>query len=534
MGTNSSQTSKVTYTGGVRSKGGTGPVKRFDKPKDAYNDLYTDVHKKLNGGSSWVKPNLPIVQYIEKFAPKEDSNDPKSYTNTMVSYFNQKLKENNSTFKVGKDTTLGTIKKELIAANLDPEHEFTKAHLKVEDPKVLRDLNKPAPIIPVIKQEPPRTTKEIIKNINVPKNNETETTKSAVEITTDKVVDYVKKPLGSILVKAADLIKKIESSPINGEQPTKSELKELLTSDISLGQKVNTIVNGIQKNLIQEPIANIESWYDEHFSNDKTVYPDASVSKIKKAAAIEKIKSAKDQIYKIEKQNQVKKYFEELPAITKNDNYNLDKLTFGSRNKKDNSEVSTKGVILQTLNPIVDNISKLQPFQLKQQLIALDKKSGKISFPDSIEKLPKNSVFTTANKFVVTDFDASQKTKDTKNGTGTWFPTLITKEGEKLPYAVGASMSDNTRNEGLYGGKMLLISEDGKHKQLFFGSVAKLQKNFYTFKQKTNSNEVSLIQLDQGSYNRIVTPNNGKMTKKDWENYDAKNVSGGHAFYITN
>ena len=95
-------------------------------------------------------------------------------------------------------------------------------------------------------------------------------------------------------------------------------------------------------------------------------------------------------------------------------------------------------------------------------------------------------------------------------------------------------MSDNNRNEGLYGGKMLLISEDGKHKQLFFGSVAKLQKDFYTFKQKTNSNEVSLIQLDQGSYNRIVTPSNGKMTKKDWQDYDAKNVSGGHAFYITN
>ena len=142
MDPNSSQTSKITYTGGVRSEGGTGPIKRFNIPKEAYNDLYNDIHKKLNGGSSWVKPNLPIIQYIEKFAPKEDNNNPESYTNTMINYFNQKLKNNNSTFKVDKDTTLGTIKKELIAANLVPEHIFTEAHLQIEDPKVLKNLNK--------------------------------------------------------------------------------------------------------------------------------------------------------------------------------------------------------------------------------------------------------------------------------------------------------------------------------------------------------------------------------------------------------
>jgi hypothetical protein len=308
----------------------------------------------------------------------------------------------------------------------------------------------------------------------------------------------------------------------------------LLASDIPLGQKVNTITNGIAKNLIQEPIANIESWYDENFGKDESKYPDASVSKIKMQAAIERIKAAKDKTYALKKKMEVDNYFNKLPAMEAENQYNLDKLTFNNRNKRDTKEVNTKGVILQTINPIVDNVSKLKDFQLNQQLIALDKTTGKMSFPKSTKELPKNSVFTTANKFVVADFDANQKTKDEKNGTGTWFPTLLTKDGKKVPYTVGASKDDNERNQGLYGGKMLIISEDGKHKQLFFGSVGKLQKDFYTFKQKTNSNEVTIIQLDQGSYNRVVTPANNKMTQKDWESYDAKNTSGGHAFYITN
>lgn len=136
MGTNTSQSSKkVTYTGGVRGKDGA--IKRFDNPTDAYNDLYTDIHAKLNGKSSWVKPNTKIGDYISKFAPKEDNNDPVNYSNHVVKYFNSRL----SNALITNDSTLSQIKNYLIAEGLDPEREFVTAHLQIEDPKVLKDLN---------------------------------------------------------------------------------------------------------------------------------------------------------------------------------------------------------------------------------------------------------------------------------------------------------------------------------------------------------------------------------------------------------
>lgn len=137
MDKNTSQTSGVKYTGGVRSSGGTGSIKRFDTPKEAYNDLYKDIHAKLNGSSSWVKPNTTIGSYISKFAPKEDNNDPESYSAHMVKYFNSKLGEN----KITNNSTLSEIKNALISKGLNAEHEFTKAHLGIEDPKVLKALN---------------------------------------------------------------------------------------------------------------------------------------------------------------------------------------------------------------------------------------------------------------------------------------------------------------------------------------------------------------------------------------------------------
>ena len=136
MEKNSQQSSKVIkYTGGVRDK--QGEIQRFDNAKDAYNNLYHDVHAKLNGGSSWVKPNTTLETYISKFAPKEDGNNPKTYTNHMVDYFNKILKNK----IINSTTTLNEIKNSLLAEGFDAEHEFTKAHLGIEDPKVLNELN---------------------------------------------------------------------------------------------------------------------------------------------------------------------------------------------------------------------------------------------------------------------------------------------------------------------------------------------------------------------------------------------------------
>lgn len=140
MGSDSQNTTAIntkgSYTSGVRSSGGSGPVKRFDNPKDAYNDSYEDIYAKLNGKSSWVKPDTTISQYINKYAPKEDNNDPNSYMNHAVKYFNKLLGD-----VVSISTTLGEVKNLLLQKGLNPEHEFTKMHLLIEDPKVIKNLN---------------------------------------------------------------------------------------------------------------------------------------------------------------------------------------------------------------------------------------------------------------------------------------------------------------------------------------------------------------------------------------------------------
>lgn len=142
MESNTSNSPKVEYTGGVRDlKTAGSPIKRFSTPQEAYNDLYNDIHKKFNGGSTWVKPETTLAEYISKFAPKEDNNNPTSYTQKMAERLNTKLKEAGSNTVITKDSSLGSIKEALIKAKLDPEHVITEAHLKTEDPKVLRDLN---------------------------------------------------------------------------------------------------------------------------------------------------------------------------------------------------------------------------------------------------------------------------------------------------------------------------------------------------------------------------------------------------------
>jgi hypothetical protein len=79
---------------------------------------------------------MSLSDYIHRYAPAKDKNDPVKYTNDMVNRFNQVIGRN----VITKDTSLGELKEALIEAGLDPEHTITKAHLQTEDPRVLKDL----------------------------------------------------------------------------------------------------------------------------------------------------------------------------------------------------------------------------------------------------------------------------------------------------------------------------------------------------------------------------------------------------------
>ena len=104
---------------------------------------------------------MSIWDYIHKYAPAKDKNDPVKYTNDMVNRFNQAIGSN----VITKDTSLGELKEALLEAGLDPEHTITRAHLQTEDPSVLKALdsqsNTPAKKVnePKKKVEPPKVAR---------------------------------------------------------------------------------------------------------------------------------------------------------------------------------------------------------------------------------------------------------------------------------------------------------------------------------------------------------------------------------------
>ena len=206
MVTNTSNSSKeVTYTGGVRDLKTKGnPIKRFDNPVDAYNDLYEDIHAKFNGGSTWVKPETTIEGYIHKFAPKEDQNDPASYTQHMIERLNTDLKSAGSNTVITNTSTLGDIKSKLIAAGIDPEHAFTKAHLKTEDPKVLKAL-----LNQKVLNNEPSSKLQSANTQGVTPNKTIITSKVETKSTNNKPIE-VKKVNNSKTLTTNDLVKKTD------------------------------------------------------------------------------------------------------------------------------------------------------------------------------------------------------------------------------------------------------------------------------------------------------------------------------------
>jgi hypothetical protein len=80
---------------------------------------------------------MSLWDYIHKYAPAADKNNPVKYTQDMVDRFNRVIGEN----VITKDTSLGELKESLSQAGLDPEHTITRAHLQTEDPSVLKALD---------------------------------------------------------------------------------------------------------------------------------------------------------------------------------------------------------------------------------------------------------------------------------------------------------------------------------------------------------------------------------------------------------
>jgi len=149
--TNSSKNTTKTFTSGVRSAGGSGPLLKFDTAQKAYDNSLKDVTAKFNGGSSWTKPEMPLITYISTYAPASDKNDPVAYTKHMVDRFNQVLGKD----VINSNTTLIELKQAIKDKGLNPEKTITEAHLSLENPAVLKELK-------LNSSTPKSNTKEVV------------------------------------------------------------------------------------------------------------------------------------------------------------------------------------------------------------------------------------------------------------------------------------------------------------------------------------------------------------------------------------
>lgn len=107
-------------------------------------------------------------------------------------------------------------------------------------------------------------------------------------------------------------------------------------------------------------------------------------------------------------------------------------------------------------------------------------------------------------------------------------PTLSTDKGKT---DIGVETKDDTSKYGdVSGGKLLLTDENGNYR-IISGSVDRLKEEFNKTKKDFGANKLTVIQLDNGTFNRGYNPVNGSTSKKDLVNYDTQNNKGGHFMY---
>lgn len=551
----STAVNKGSYTSGIRSEKGKGPVKRFNNPKDAYNDSYKDVHDKLNGKSSWVTPDTTVDEYIHRYAPKEDNNDPESYAQHAIGYFN-KLLGNNS---INLNSELGDIKDLLISKGFDPEHEFTRMHLRMEDPSVLEDLGK------TVTAKPEPKTPQIFAPKTQPQLNPNPTF-TASPFATPKVTQtkpQPQEPVDSRFRVLPEVLPKIEQPKTVTETKDPNFVEKVWTylfeSDVPI-KETNKIKEAADGNPTE----------DEEFvaSNDSNVAltPKATpkLSNIRKVAEDPKIKQRKIEDENFTKNIGYSKVNDKVYKGKSYKNLNLgsyskmivdmsDGITvaYQPRNsKKDKrTEVNNAVAISDYLYDFdfTDNVFDVQannqienlkyrwkskdytnqPFVQVREDLGNGKYKVKIkAVKDLTQSDFDNNRIYRQSYAKLSDFDITADQKKIKLKT---YKNAFVNQGipfrdpnnQEHTLRVSGGKGNHSRYQNIselnqfgpyLGGTVTIVSEDGKIVKKVSGSLKDVLETAFYIKKQTGSKEVYFLQSDAGSMNIKADANNGKIT----------------------
>ena len=77
---------------------------RFATPQEWFNALVAKIQNIQNGGSKVYSPNMSLVQYISKYSPASDNNNPVAYANGIA-----------KNLGISPDTKIGSIPPKALA-----------------------------------------------------------------------------------------------------------------------------------------------------------------------------------------------------------------------------------------------------------------------------------------------------------------------------------------------------------------------------------------------------------------------------------
>ena len=567
MVTNTSNSpNKVKYTGGIRDLTKTvvvngksiNPIKRFDNPVDAYNDIYHDIHLKLNGGSNWVKPETTIEAYIHRFAPKEDKNDPKSYTQQMITRLNDDLKSAGSSTVISNTSTLGNIKSKLLEAGVDPDHAFTKAHLKTEDPTVLRDLNKePSSTLQSTSTSATTPTQNNIVKPNLEVKPKVETKiEPKVEVKPKTVIKVPNKELTKNLIE--NNIPKTESSkPLSNNDLVKKTDEALqqayyeATNPANKGnKKVIEKYSGLL-NIRKKLIDNIntdkakEAGFIDNFLNtnlpENGMFTSTALNKlgvtdevIKTPYDVPKFESYLERATKNKEKELVTKKYEDLNPSSStpylkfrysaSNSEPIKVNTYSTRkNRNDKTQVSGKGTLMHFLDedPLTGfqhpNTKNFYKRQKPEEYVGVleERKDGSY-----LKVIPKKDVPANSKKFLIrqTKFDDIEFNKMTKDRNFEGHTYWTDKKTGKATIPISIAKDPNDYNKTSGQAVIFIFNYKGETRYInFANSPNAIREEGERIKKeyKLKSGDLTIGLSDAGSFSAASRAKNNKITNSE-------------------
>ena len=223
----------------------------------------------------------------------------------------------------------------------------------------------------------------------------------------------------------------------------------------------------------------------------------------------------------------------------------LNQTQFGFRNRDEYQEIETEGGVVTSFNPFVSKKLLLQEedFPANSTFIGLNTK-GQFK-TGTIDDFASNDIISRAYTNVVDDFvlnsDGGLKLEK-RNSDNPNNPVPVvnviekTKDGKTIKKEGSLNVLTKNLKGGvnqygpIQGGRVVLIGEDNS-KILVSGSVQNIYEAFKEIKERTGK-PVTIVTLDNGSYNMGLATKDNKLTSEDLKAYDKQNRSGGNFLYI--